>query len=84
MIGGRDQGQVVPISVRIVSALAGPDLADQADEATADAFPEYNTHGDVASPAGRGCTRNTRPTSWSRGTTSIPAGQRQFSGPART
>jgi hypothetical protein len=38
------------MSVRIVSALARPDLADQADEATAGAFPEYNTHGDVASP----------------------------------
>ena len=38
------------MSVRIVSALARPDLADQADEATADAFPEYNTHGDIAAP----------------------------------
>src|SRR4029450_6923130 len=38
------------MSVRIVSALARPDLADQADEATADAFPEYNTHGAVAPP----------------------------------
>jgi hypothetical protein len=36
------------MTVRIVSALARPDLADQADEATAGAFPEYNTHGDVA------------------------------------
>jgi hypothetical protein len=38
------------MTVRIVSALARPDLADQADQATADAFPEYNTHGDVAAP----------------------------------
>jgi hypothetical protein len=38
------------MSVRIESALARPDLADQADEATASAFPEYNTHGDVAGP----------------------------------
>jgi hypothetical protein len=38
------------MTVRIVSALARPDLADQADEATAGAFPEYNTHGDVAAP----------------------------------
>ena len=41
---------MVRMSVRIVSALERPDLADQADEATAGAFPEYNTHGDVASP----------------------------------
>ena len=38
------------MTVRIVSALARPDLADQADDATAGAFPEYNTHGDVAAP----------------------------------
>jgi hypothetical protein len=38
------------MTVRIVSGLDRPDLADQADEATADAFPEYNTHGDVAAP----------------------------------
>ena len=38
------------MTVRIVSALARPDLADQADEATAGAFPEYNTHGDIAAP----------------------------------
>jgi hypothetical protein len=38
------------MSVRIVSALARSDLADLADQATADAFPEYNTHGDVAAP----------------------------------
>jgi hypothetical protein len=38
------------MSVRIVSALARPDLADRADEATADAFPEYNKHGDVLGP----------------------------------
>jgi hypothetical protein len=38
------------MNVRIVSALARPDIADQADQATADAFPEYNTHGDIAAP----------------------------------
>jgi hypothetical protein len=38
------------MTVRIVSALARPDLAERADEATADAFPEYNKHGDVLSP----------------------------------
>jgi hypothetical protein len=38
------------MSVRIVSALARPDLAAQADQATAGAFPEYNTHGDVVHP----------------------------------
>jgi hypothetical protein len=38
------------MSVRIVSAGARPDLANRADEATAGAFPEYNTHGDVAAP----------------------------------
>jgi hypothetical protein len=38
------------MTVRIVSARERPDLADQAEEATAGAFPEYNTHGDVASP----------------------------------
>jgi hypothetical protein len=38
------------MSVRIVSALARPDLADRASQATANAFPEYNTHGDIASP----------------------------------
>jgi len=38
------------MSVRIVSALARPDLADRADQATADAFPEYNKHGDVLGP----------------------------------
>jgi hypothetical protein len=38
------------MTVRIVSALARPDLAERADEATADAFPEYNQHGDVLGP----------------------------------
>jgi hypothetical protein len=46
----RVTSQVVRMSVRIVSALARPDLADRADEATADAFPEYNKHGDVLGP----------------------------------
>jgi hypothetical protein len=36
--------------VRIVSSGERPDLADLADEATADAFPEYNKHGDVLAP----------------------------------
>jgi hypothetical protein len=38
------------MSVRIVSAGERPDLADLAGQATAGAFPEYNTHGDVAAP----------------------------------
>jgi hypothetical protein len=38
------------MTVRIVSALARPDLAERADQATAEAFPEYNKHGDVLSP----------------------------------
>ncbi len=41
---------MVRMSVRIVSARARPDLAERADQATADAFPEYNQHGDVLSP----------------------------------
>jgi hypothetical protein len=41
---------MVRMSVRIVSARTRPDLAERADQATADAFPEYNQHGDVLSP----------------------------------
>ncbi len=41
---------MVRMSVRILSARARPDLAERADQATADAFPEYNQHGDVLSP----------------------------------
>jgi hypothetical protein len=57
------------MSVRIVSALARPDLADQADEATAGASPSTTPTATSPPPAGLGCTTTTPISSWCCGTT---------------
>jgi hypothetical protein len=49
-MGWLDRVLGVGMTVQIVSAHARPDLANRADVATADAFPEYNKHGDVLGP----------------------------------